>query len=132
MENKSVNLEEVESSKEWVKLTPKKVVEFKGILKVLGKYYNAISSDATKSKGQIFRDNLSVAEGGSIYLKKFGNYEYLVFAKIGEEHDTWIHMDGISEEREQFTAKGIKEHPVFNITCVGDLYGNEQPNREVA
>ena len=126
-----VNLEKVKSSKEWVKLTPKKTKEFKEILKVLSRYYNALTS--TKSKGQIFRDNLSVAESGSIYLKKFGNYEYQIFAMLGEEYDTWIHMDGIAEEREEVTKKGITEHPVFKITCVGDLYNKKkQPKEKVA
>ena len=61
------------------------------------------------------------------FVKKFGNYEYLIYSEIKENgekvrSDTWIHIDGIGEERDLFTSKDILTHPVHNILCMRDLY----------
>jgi|JI10StandDraft_1071094.scaffolds.fasta_scaffold245774_1 hypothetical protein len=35
--------------------------------------------------------------------------------------DSWIHVDGISQERILMKEKGILKHPVFNIISLQDI-----------
>jgi hypothetical protein len=128
MDTKPTSLEEVKNNKEWVKLNPKKLGQFKEILGVLARYYGVFSPE--KSKCQLFREKFSTAKGGQVYLRKFGGYEYLVFAKLGEEQETWVHVDGIAEERQTLEARGITDHPVFKITCMVDLYGEKKSKKQ--
>lgn len=113
--------------KEWKELKTNKT-EFQKIVSVLNRFYNQNPEYSPKSESQVFREEFAVAnqENVRIYLQKFGKYEYLVAAEIstGNENkkETWIHIDGIQQEREEFKKKGEKDHPVFHLTCLTDLY----------
>ena len=64
-----------------------------------------------------------------IFLKKFGVYEFLIVVEITQptqeelslfplstkKMDSWIHIDGVSQERVYMKEKGRLEHPVFKI-----------------
>ncbi len=116
---------------EWKKLDENGVLEFQNILRILNRYYEAFSSEKTKTDTQRFREEVSYIQTSQLefYVKKFGNYEYLVYCEImdkGEKvrSDTWIHIDGIGEEQDLFLRKDMLKHPVHNIICMRDLYKN--------
>jgi hypothetical protein len=99
------------------------IVELQKIIRVLNRYYNSFNKE--KSVSQSFRELVeqSKPENLKVEVRKFGNYEYLISAEIvNRGKDSWIHMDGISEERKTFIAKGITEHPVFKIVCLEDIF----------
>ena len=114
---------------EWNKLDENGVLEFQNILRILNRYYEAFSSEKNKTDTQKFREEVSYIQTSKLefYVKKFGNYEYLVYCEIlenGEKvrSDTWIHIDGIGEEQDLFLRKDMLKHPVHNIICMRDLY----------
>lgn len=65
-------------------------------------------------------------ESFRVYLKRFGNYEYLVTAEIIEGNssrmDSWIHVDGIKQERDELLSQGNLSHPVHAVISLSDLY----------
>jgi hypothetical protein len=118
----------------WMELIENKS-EFQHILRVLNRYYEAKDGQAHNNSSHEFRKELSEKKESDfqVYLKKFGEYEFLVHAKMGEipsqKSDTWIHIDGIAEEREQLMKSGIMDHPIFSIVGLRDLYLNHsQPS----
>jgi hypothetical protein len=112
----------------WKKLQEKSIPEFQNILSILNRYYNQLDSSRNKTESFIFREDVSKEsiENLEIYLKKFGEYEFLILAKINNfdrnRSDSWIHIDGISEERNSHTKANNSNHPVFQIVCLQDLY----------
>ena len=115
------------NSKAWREIKEHKN-EFQNILKVLNSFYDAIAEEK-ENDSQRFRKSLEKenTEKFRIFLKKFGRYEFLVYAEIsdterGSRSDSWIHIDGIAEEREQMRKRGNDDHPVFSIKCLTDLY----------
>lgn len=114
----SINSIPVESFKEFNVIQIKK---FQEILRILNQYYNTINYN-NKSQTQVNRDRIEKENPENVILKvrKFGSYEYLIDAEIKNVvRDTWIHFDGIAEER-----KLIKDstHPIFKIECLEDIY----------
>ncbi|MCZ8239180.1 MAG: hypothetical protein O9346_14460 [Leptospiraceae bacterium] len=112
----------------WKELVERKS-DFQHILRVLNRYYENRESSAQLGQSHFFRKRLTEESENNfkIFIKKFGNYEYLIHAEIhaakqSMEKETWIHIDGISEEREQLEKQGITEHPLFSIIGVGDLF----------
>ena len=111
----------------WYKLTGG-FSDFKNILSVLNRYYSNLNE--TKSESLKFREEviLTKDENLEIYLKKFGTYEYIIAVKIkkdgSEKIDSWIHIDGIIQEREMFEKMGNMEHPVFSIIAITDIFLN--------
>ena len=103
-----------------VNLQPKEKAEFIKILKILNHYY---SMRGDKGKDFQFREFLikSQLEDFSIEAEKLSKFEYQITATtITGDSRQWIHLDGIAEERERFSDK--KDHPVFSITSLGDLF----------
>ena len=113
--------------KEWKELKVKKN-EFQQIVSILNKFYSRNMEEPEKSESFLFREEFTKAseENIKIYFQKFGNYEFLVTAEIlsekGSKKETWIHIDGIQEEREELLRAGKQNHPIFQLTCVTDLY----------
>lgn len=105
-------------------LTETQIVEFQKILGVLNRYYNTFSSKEPKSNSVLFREKLekTIPSEAIVSLSKINKYDYHIKASIGEENVEWVHIDGIQEERDQLAEKNITEHPVYNITCLTDLY----------
>jgi hypothetical protein len=99
------------------------IVELQKIVKVLNRYYNSFNKE--KSVSQSFRELVeqSQPENLKIEVRKFGNYEYLISAEIvNRGKDSWIHMDGISQERDELRKREILNHPVFSIVSLGDIF----------
>lgn len=107
----------------WKKVGSKQVEDFQKMLKVLVRFYDAVLSEREeKNESHEFRKALSEmtdTKKVEIYLRKFGKYEYLVYADVNGETESWIHVDGIAEEREQLKGK---DHPVHTIVCMSDIY----------
>jgi hypothetical protein len=111
---------------EWKELTSRKD-EFLHILRILNHYYEMQSQ--TKNELYLFRRNLveRPPEQIRIFFSKIGTYEFFVSVSQSLDLDalkTWLHMDGIAEERERFREIGNMDHPVFSITCLSDLFEN--------
>ena len=117
----AINEIPVESFKEFNVL---QIQKFQEILGILNRYYNTIN-DNKKSETQKNRDRIEKENSENVILRvrKFGNYEYLIDAEIKNVlRDTWIHLDGIAEERNLLKDRGITNHPVFNIVSLGDIF----------
>ncbi|EOQ90239.1 hypothetical protein LEP1GSC202_0518 [Leptospira yanagawae serovar Saopaulo str. Sao Paulo = ATCC 700523] len=112
-----------EKDLEWRELVNKKE-EFLHILRILNHYYEMRGE--TKSKQFGFRRQLADSDPNrvQIFFAKIGNFEYQVACRIlpNEDTETWIHIDGIAEERERLLTIGNTEHPVFSLVCLGDLF----------
>ncbi len=116
--------EHVES--EWKELVERKD-EFLHILRILNHYYE--TKGQTESQLYQFRRDLvdRSPESIRIFLSQIGTYEYFVQASLSlgtDAMETWVHIDGIAEERDRLREIGNLEHPVFSITCLGDLMQN--------
>ncbi|MCW7487850.1 LIC_13246 family protein [Leptospira meyeri] len=113
----------------WRELVSKKE-EFLHILRILNHYYEMRGE--TKSKQYAFRRHLadSSPESVQIFFSKLGPFEYQVACRIlpEEQVETWIHIDGIAEERERLKQIGNTEHPVFSLVCLGDLFALTLPS----
>jgi len=111
----------------WYELIAEKE-EFKNIVRILNRYYNLNPSENHPSPAHTFREDIVQAKLDElrIFLKKFGSYEYLVVVEISTEKgarmDSWIHIDGVSQERIVMTEKGKLDHPVFRIISMEDLF----------
>ncbi|MCT8334732.1 hypothetical protein NUH30_13690 [Leptospira sp. 85282-16] len=113
----------------WRELVTKKE-EFLHILRILNHYYEMRGE--TKSKQFAFRRSLadSAPESVQIFFSRLGPFEYQVACRIlpEEQIETWIHIDGIAEERERLKQIGNTEHPVFSLVCLGDLFALTLPS----
>jgi|JI9StandDraft_2_1071091.scaffolds.fasta_scaffold40571_3 hypothetical protein len=111
----------------WFELMQEKE-EFKRIVSILNRFYNLQPSAKHPTPAHVFREEIVLAEVDKlrIFLKKFGSFEFLVVVEIatelGKKMDSWIHIDGIAQERLIMKEKGKLDHPVFKITSLDDLY----------
>ena len=98
--------------------------EFQKILSILNRYYSKLSID--KSESQKFRENFANLdiEQIDIKLKSIGENQYLcTCTDLKNNHrDTWLHIDGIQEERDSYSKQGNLNHQVFEIICLTDIY----------
>ncbi len=112
-----------EIKNKWRELTTKKD-EFLHILRILNHYYEMRGEN--RSERFIFRETLVRTDPGDIqiYFSKIGEYEYQVACAIPKSAkiESWIHIDGIAEERMKMREVGNLEHPVFSLVCLGDLF----------
>ena len=109
---------EKETWKEIKNETDKK--EFQAIIHILNRYY-ALSGVKNE-----FREKLVLAnsESFTVKIKSLMGNSFSVLVELDNALETWIHLDGIVEERKTMTEKGNLEHPVFKIVCLTDLYEN--------
>ena len=109
---------EKETWKEIKNETDKK--EFQAIIHILNRYY------ALSGMKNEFREKLVLAnsESFTVKIKSLMGNSFSVLVELNNVLETWIHLDGIVEERKTMTEKGNLEHPVFKIVCLTDLYEN--------
>lgn len=110
---------EKENWKEIKNETDKK--EFQAIIHIVNKYYAL--NNGVKNE---FREKLvlSNSENFSVKLKAMAGNSFSVLVELNNVLETWVHIDGIVEERKTMTEKGNLDHPVFKIVCLTDLYEN--------
>ena len=49
-------------------------------------------------------------------------HHYVVIIKYGDKYESFLHVDGIQEERELLHKQGRgTDHPVFSIECLTDI-----------
>lgn len=109
---------------DWRELLERKD-DFLHILRILNHYYE--NQSQTKNQLYLFRKELVERDPETIriFLAKIGTYEYFVSASLSldpNETETWIHVDGIAEEREKLKAIPNLDHPVFSLVCMSDLF----------
>lgn len=111
----------------WFELVERKD-EFLDIIRILNRYYSMHPPTHHPSDAYLFREKMIQCSRDMlrIYLKNFGEYEFLVTVKIiddnREQMESWIHVDGIMQERDQLLQEGKSKHPVHNIICITDLF----------
>ncbi|MEM7182211.1 MAG: hypothetical protein AAF518_14950 [Spirochaetota bacterium] len=111
----------------WFELVDRKE-EFLDIIRVLNRYYAMNPSTDHPNDSFRFREKMlaSPREEVKIYMKRFGEYEFLITVKINdgkkESVESWIHVDGIQQERDELDQESQKSNPVFTITCISDLF----------
>ncbi|EKR99932.1 hypothetical protein LEP1GSC125_3057 [Leptospira mayottensis 200901122] len=59
-----------------------------------------------------------------VFLKKVSGYEFIIFLQIENQFESWIHVDGIQEEKDRFLKEGKNDHPIFEHISISDLYEN--------
>lgn len=108
---------------EWKKLISRKD-EFTNIVSVLNQFYVAKTPYSKLSNSQKLRIQLEKEgfKNFEAFLKKLGEHDFLIYLKADGKYESWIHIDGIQEERDRFTIEGMKDHPVFEIVCISDLF----------
>lgn len=117
---------ETENQKDkWFQINEEGLKIFNDILRSLIAFHEMIHGN-TKSSDEtwIFKKRLVESANPLVAIKKFGDYEYLVFAKIQDKYNSWIHIDGIQLERIELEKIGTQEHDVFNILNMTDIYTN--------
>lgn len=108
------------------------IKDFLGILKVTQKFYSLYRSSDSHSPSPSFlnREELLTADPLNIdmqIIKMKEPYVYTIkaFDRAKREFDeiscTWLHIDGIQEERDKFSKKD-PFHPVFSITNLTDIF----------
>jgi len=110
---------------EWKELGNDGKKDFLAIVSVLNRYYEAYPPKGEFSESHNFRVEICKLQPGEIrvYLKRFADMDYLVGVEIENgKSDTWIHVDGIKQERADLERQGKLDHPVFNIVCLTDLW----------
>jgi hypothetical protein len=116
------------NNSEWMELIEEKDV-FKHTVNIMNRYYSLHPSANHPTPTHLFREELVRTESESlrIFMKKFGRFEIFVVVEIhtgqGKKMDSWIHIDGISQEREMMTERGNTDHPVFKIVSMLDIFG---------
>jgi len=117
---------------DWLEIVSRKDA-FQHIMMVLNRYYLQTEEhgiEHTDPSRQFRLDLVRMdTDNLKIFIKKFSNYEYLVYSELEEREeirtDYWVHIDGIQQERDELASNGGREdHPVFSIYCMSDLYKN--------
>ena len=127
VDTRKVKVEKLPKTAKAVKETWKEIKEetdkkeFQAIIHIVNKYYAL--NNGVKNE---FREKLvlSNSENFSVKLKAMAGNSFSVLVELNNVLETWIHLDGIVEERKTMTEKGNLEHPVFKIVCLTDLYEN--------
>jgi hypothetical protein len=107
-----------ETEQKFVKIKNKE--EFIKMTNVLNKFYSLHKeTEDLKVRKELCKEPLKSL---TIKVNHIRNYEFMVTMKSKNVESTWIHVDGIMEERDSLKEKGFLDHPVFNIICLTDLY----------
>ncbi|TGM97414.1 LIC_13246 family protein [Leptospira dzoumogneensis] len=123
---KAKRSEEIEEHFGWMKLKTDQL-GFLGIIHSVNRFYDSLQGSQSNEL-RYFRRKLVRTDFrySKIFMKKFGDYEYLIYARIEtrgkSESDSWIHIDGIRMERDEMKAKGVKDHPSYEIRCLSDIF----------
>jgi len=100
--------------------------KFIEIIRVLNRFYQMHPAIIKTNSTQLFREEIvEIAPVDlRICIRKIGNYEYLIKVIILEtgKQESWIHVDGIQQERDELLQDGKTAHPVHGITNLTDLF----------
>ncbi|PJZ77428.1 LIC_13246 family protein [Leptospira neocaledonica] len=108
---------------EWLQINEEGLTIFKDILSSLIAFHEMLHGKIQSSEENwIFKLRVVESDSPVIAIKRFGDYEYLVFAKIKDKYNSWIHIDGIQMERLELERTGVLNHDVFNILNMTDIY----------
>lgn len=108
-----------ETWKEITNETDKK--EFQKIVNILNRYYTIAEGKENEFRKKLV---LEKPENFTVKLKFTEGNSFSVLVELDNVLETWIHIDGIFDERKIMTEKGNLAHPVFKIVCLTDLYEN--------
>ncbi|MEI7014644.1 LIC_13246 family protein [Leptospira licerasiae] len=115
---------EIQNKKDkWFQINEEGIKIFNEILRSLIAFHEMIhGSTKVLDETWVFKKRLVESANPLVAIKKFGDYEYLVFAKIKDKYNSWIHIDGIQMERIELEKIGTLKHDVFNILNMTDIY----------
>lgn len=87
--------------------------------------YKKINKSQTTSKDQFyFRLIKKPIDRYEIAIEKIAEYDFIVRVFLKTKIESWIHIDGILEERNDLRKKRVTDHPVFQINCLYDIVLN--------
>ncbi len=110
----------------WFQLVENKT-DFKMIVHQINKYYSF--TNPKNSPCQDFREEVVLTENDNldIFIKRFGEFEFFIGVKIytkrGSKFDSWIHIDGVSQEQKLMKEKN-ENHPIFDRISMTKLFEN--------
>jgi len=110
-----------------VRLVGESKEQFQHIVKVLCNYYSLHSAKKEQqTKSFLFRKQVSEINLNelTVNIKRLSDFEYLITCKIKgiKEPESWIHVDGIEQERFELMNKGVTDSPIFNVISMTDIY----------
>ncbi|EMY76721.1 hypothetical protein LEP1GSC060_3260 [Leptospira weilii serovar Ranarum str. ICFT] len=108
---------------EWRKLISKKD-DFRKIVSTLNDFYIPKIPFSKLDEGQRMRVRLAKGKikNFDVFLKKTDDHEFLIFLKVADRFESWIHQDGVGQAKEHFSKEGKTDHLVFRFPCIGELY----------
>ncbi|WP_078125201.1 LIC_13246 family protein [Leptospira alexanderi] len=109
----------------WMKLISRKN-DFRKIVSTLNNFYIPKIPFSKLAEGQKMRIRLAQKKVKKFeaFLKKISDYEFIIFLQIENQFESWIHLDGIREEKDRFLKEGKSDHPIFEHISISDLYEN--------
>ncbi|AXR59813.1 LIC_13246 family protein [Leptospira mayottensis] len=109
----------------WMKLISRKN-NFRKIVSTLNDFYIPKIPFSKLAEGQKMRIRLAQkkVKKFEVFLKKVSGYEFIIFLQIENQFESWIHVDGIQEEKDRFLKEGKNDHPIFEHISISDLYEN--------
>lgn len=91
----------------WMKLISKKD-DFVKIVSTLNEFYIPKVHFSKLDEGQKIRVQLvqKKVKNFEVFLKKRNDHEFVIFLKVEDQFESWIHQDGIGEAKERFLMEG--------------------------
>ncbi|WP_411822409.1 LIC_13246 family protein [Leptospira sp. 'Mane'] len=109
-----------------VKLNADGKKKFQNIMRVVNLHHAIQLKEHSEILEYRKRIVLADVKSFEIYVESLGAFAYGIICVHEEVVKEWIHVDGISEERERLEEKGIFEHPIFEITCLTDILADNK------
>lgn len=101
-------------------------MKFKAIMKALSSWYG-IGEQRDKLRFTTIDVPVHEYEVGVARIVDI-KHNFVVIIKHGNKYESFIHVDGIQEERERETNRS---HPVFKIECLTDILMYNADYREI-
>lgn len=124
----------IDFESDWIRIRTG-ISDFQRILQILNRFYRMTHSDGNENSSRTFREEFANAhpENIELFVRQKSRYEYLIFARLqdsrGDRTESWVHLDGIQEERDAFLEQGIRNHPVFWIQCLSDILSENKARK---
>lgn len=101
-------------------------VKFRAVMKALSSFYG-VGDQRDKLRFTIIAELAHAYEVGVARIVGL-KHNYVVIIKYRNKYESFIHVDGIQEERERETDRS---HPVFKIECLTDILVFNANYREI-
>jgi hypothetical protein len=121
------------SKSDWKQLVKGKE-DFLKILRDLNQFYKNKAKTVNLNLNE-FREEITFTKARNlrIYILKYAQFEYLVCVEIRKDkqirRESWIHIDGVSYEKEVLKKSGVNDHPIFDALSMTELFEKASPTK---